>query len=102
MKTLLIFTAGALLACSALAQGDFSTRAVHRNVIPPPSGAEREGSLQRGFRLGNPLQLLNPFAPRRYGSGTDFLVPRDQDSGLRRRDTSREYPVGVRLVTITF
>ncbi|HEX4086376.1 MAG TPA: hypothetical protein VHY22_15785 [Chthoniobacteraceae bacterium] len=103
-KTLLILAASALIAGPALAQGDnISTTAMRRNTLPPVSREQSEGALQRGFRLGNPLEMLNPLAPARYGRGTDFTVERQyHDQTLRPRDRSRTYISGVRLLSFTF
>lgn len=103
MKTLLIFAAGALLAGSAFGQGRIAAPSVPRHALPPVSAAARtEGGIQRGFRLGNPAQMFNPFAPARYGDGREFVTPRGEDQGLRPRDTSRPYPIGLRLFSIAF
>ena len=103
MKKLIIFAACAILAGSALGQGNITAPTVRRNALPPVnSAAQSEGSLQRGVRLGSPLQMFNPFAPREYGDGRDFVAPRDQDPGLRPRDRSRAFPIGLRLVSIAF
>jgi len=105
MKTVIILATGVLLAGSCLGQGNISVSApaVRRNTLPPVAPApQAEGSLQRGVRVGNPLQIINPFAPAVYGDGRAFLAPRYQDSGLRPRDTSRSFPVGLRLFSIGF
>jgi len=102
MKTLMIFAACAVLAGSALAQGDISAPTVQRRTLPPvSSAAQSEGSVQRGVRLGNVLQLLNPFAPVEYGSGQGFVTPREEE-GARHRDRSGPSPVGLRLFSIAF
>ena len=104
MKKLVIFAGIALLAGSALAQGDIRTPVVRRQALPPVNrAAETEGGLQRGVRVGNPLQMLNPFAPAEYGDGTDFVTVRDEGpSTLRQHDRSRTHPVGLRLFSIAF
>ena len=104
MKTLIIFAAGALLAASALAQGDnISAPAVQRRTLPPPnSAAQSEGSLQRGARLGNPLQMFSPFAPARYGDGREFVTERYTDRALQPRDRSRPFPIVLRLFSVSF
>jgi hypothetical protein len=103
MKTLFIFAAGAFLAGSALAQGTISAPNVHRNAVPPVNrSAQYEGSLQRGVRLGNPAQLVNPWAPAEYGDGHEFVTPRGEDTGLRPRDRSRNFPIALRLFSVAF
>lgn len=101
MKKLLIFAAGAFLAGSALAQSKIAAPTVRREALPPVSPASQsEGSLQRGVRLGNPLQMFNPFAPSRYGDGHEFVTPRNANQGLRPRDNP--HSVGLRLFSIAF
>ena len=103
MKTLAIFAAGMLVTGAALAQGSISAPRVRREALPPINrAAESEGSLQRGVRLGNPLQMFNPLAPAEYGDGREFLTPRGEDQGLRPRDRSSSFPIGLRLFTISF
>ncbi|HEY2125506.1 MAG TPA: hypothetical protein VGG94_08605 [Chthoniobacterales bacterium] len=39
---------------------------------PPVSqGRDVQGAIPRGFRGGNPLQMVNPKAPARYGTWVD-------------------------------
>jgi hypothetical protein len=39
------------------------------NTTPPiTKGGEVRGAIPRGFRGGNPLQMLNPKAPAKYGT----------------------------------
>jgi hypothetical protein len=104
MKTLLNFAAaGALLTTAALGQGRISAPIVHRQALPPVNAAaQSEGGLQRGVRLGNPVAMFSPFAPAEYGDGRDFVTERGQDPGIRPRDRSRNFPIGLRLFTIAF
>jgi hypothetical protein len=103
MKTLLIFAAGAFLAGSAFGQGNnISAPVVRRTALPPVNpAAVSEGGIQRGFRVGNPIQMFNPVAPREYGEGRDLVVTRDVGSTLPH-DRARAYPIGLRLFTIAF
>lgn len=41
---------------------------------PPISKRDVDGVIPRAFRGGNPLQMLNPRAPRRYGTSQDAVV----------------------------
>jgi hypothetical protein len=103
MKTLLFSTAtAALLVGSAFAQSTISAPNVHRHTYAPATHFESEGALQRGVRVGNPVQMVNPAAPAEYGDGRDFVTDRDQDPGLRPNDTSRPFPIGLRLFSIRF
>ena len=38
-----------------------------------------DGAVPRAVRLGNPLQMLNPYAPREYGEGDEFVSYTDRD-----------------------
>lgn len=105
MKKLVAITllTGALGAASLQAQ-DFRAPATHRRSYAPINPSERtEGSLQRGVRLGNPAQMINPFAPAEYGSGQEFVQPRQyHEQALRPHDRSREFPIGLRFFSIAF
>jgi len=103
MKKLFIFGAGLVLAGSAFAQGTISAPTVRRNALPPVNPpAQYEGSLQRGVRLGNPAQMFSPFAPAEYGEGREYVTPRGEDTGLRPRDRSRNFPIALRLFSVAF
>ena len=58
---------------------------------PPPLKAENGGVLVRAAQ-GNPLQMLNPKAPAKYGKAEDS-VELDRDTGKWR---------GIKLFTINF
>lgn len=52
-------------------------------VERPPAPIVRhavDGALPRGVRGGNPIQLLNPRAPRRYYGAPNDTVTYDQDN----------------------
>src|SRR4051812_26760257 len=78
MKTILSLCLVVFLAGSAFAQepkkSSFSAHgkpaaAVRANKEPAPlRRSEVVGALPRGFRGGNPLQMLNPKAPAKYGN----------------------------------
>jgi hypothetical protein len=40
------------------------------------------GILYRAYRADNPLQLINPFAPREYGQSAAAELPRDRITGV--------------------
>ncbi len=120
-KFLLTIGACALLAGSALAQGNapqannanaattdnganISAPVVPRHALPPITPGPGEGAIQRGVRLGNPLQLINPMAPSEYGSGRDFVVYRAQggSSHTRHADRPADAPVAWKLFSFTF
>ena len=104
MKKLL--TALVLAAAGAAAYGqDFSApiRRVPQATTPPLiNRTTREGGLQRGMRMGNPAQMLNPLAPREYGTGAEFVEYRQNDPFLRPRDPGREHPIALRLFSFEF
>jgi hypothetical protein len=41
----------------------------------------KEGSVQLAIRTGKPLQLLNPMAPARYGTGEEHTSHEPKDPG---------------------
>lgn len=46
-------------------------------VRPPPSLSETrdvQGAVPRGVRGGNPLQMLNPLAPAKYGIAAQSVI----------------------------
>ena len=53
-----------------------------------------DGVVVRAIRSGNPLQMINPFAPASYGDGHD----------VTRREPSDPYqrPDGIKLATVEF
>jgi hypothetical protein len=77
MKTLTMSILLAL-AVSASAQTFTTTTKTKKQTkqAPPPPISQREpqGTLQRGARGGNVLQMVNPKAPAKYGTSADSLV----------------------------
>ncbi len=53
-----------------------------------------DGSVPRAVRSGNPLQMINPFAPAAYGDGHD-VTRHDPDDPYQRAE-------GLKLVSIEF
>jgi hypothetical protein len=102
MKTPAIVSLVVALASSALAQ-DFSTtlprqpRGDENFVIEQPRGG---GVLQRAARSRNPVQMINPRAPRAYGDARDLLVY-DQNQPSTR-ETLRPRPIAVTLFSFEF
>jgi hypothetical protein len=68
-------------------------------VIQPRHG---EGSVQWAFRLGNPLQAINPFAPAEYGDGSDFVLVYDEYDPSQRTPPGKAQGHGVKLFGFTF
>ena len=72
---LLIMTAVAAMAAPATLTAPIRSRAVRKPAPPPPIYRERvEGVVPRAVRGGNPLQMLNPNAPARYGTAEQSVV----------------------------
>jgi hypothetical protein len=69
-------------------------RRVRPTPTPPPvRKTETDGVLPRAFqRGGNPLQMLNPMAPAKYGTSEDNVVL-DPETGKWK---------GIKLFTIYF
>ena len=84
-----------MIASLALAQPQkktFVARGKARPAPPPPVKKETvEGVLPRAAR-GNPLQMLNPKAPAKYGTAEESVVL-DPDTGKWK---------GIKLFTINF
>ncbi len=55
---------------------------VERETIPPVTRGEA-GAIPRATRGGNPLQILNPRAPRRYFGHPNDTVTYDQENPSR-------------------
>jgi hypothetical protein len=105
MKTLTLFAATALLAGAALAQGNnvnLAAPTVQRHALPPSNPADTEGAVQRGVRLGNPAQLINPVAPQRYGDGRQFVVAHDEALGVQPQERARTNPVALKFFSFSF
>ena len=66
------------LATTASAQtfrAPASKRAIRQEAPPPPVYRENvQGVVPRGVRGGNPLQMLNPNAPAKYGTAAQSVV----------------------------
>jgi hypothetical protein len=53
---------------------------VKKKTPPPLQREDVQGAIPRGFRGGNPLQMLNPRAPAKYGTAEQNVVL-DPDTG---------------------
>jgi hypothetical protein len=62
-----------------------------RSVVP--LNRERSGVIPRAIRGGNPLQLLNPFAPLKYGTAEENVVLDPEEPGRGE---------GVKLLSFSF
>ena len=80
MKTFLIL--GLLLAAMTVSVSAQSFTApapgqqIQRKKAPPPPISRRDvtGVIPRAIRGGNPLQMLNPRAPARYGTAAESVL----------------------------
>ena len=59
-----------------------------------PQGTRIDGGVTRTVRSRNPLQMVNPFAPKEYGDGTD-VTRREPEDPFQR-------PEGLRLFAVEF
>jgi hypothetical protein len=72
---LLIMTAVAATAAPQTLTAPIRATAVRKPAPPPPIYRENvQGVVPRAFRGGNPLQMLNPNAPARYGTAEQSVV----------------------------
>ena|ERR1700730_663858 len=81
MKKLLTFGILAMaLAANAQPQEQGLRAPAHRKKaaktekVTPLDKEEAQGVIPRAIRGGNPLQMLNPKAPAKYGTGFDSLA----------------------------
>jgi hypothetical protein len=102
-KTLLILSLAVCAAVTARANDLNLSQtqrglAVSRKVNVQP---RNEGAIQRGVRNGNILQLINPFAPREYGDGSDFVYF-DENDISQHTPAGRPIGKGIKLFGFTF
>jgi hypothetical protein len=57
-----------------------TTKQRHRPA-PPISRREVDGVIPRAIRGGNPLQMFNPNAPRKYGTSQEAVTVDPRDPG---------------------
>ena len=86
MKKLFAIVGLTLIASAAFAQtytAPVAPRKVTRPQKPPPPLPAREpgGVIPRAVRGGNPLQMLNPRAPARYGTAQQSVTVKPEDPG---------------------
>jgi hypothetical protein len=88
MKTYLIATLLFVAAISPVAAETFTApaqpKAHPRAGAPISRKTEVDGVIPRAIRGGNPLQMLNPRAPRKYGTSQE-AVSYDQDEPSKWR-----------------
>lgn len=67
------------------------------NIVPKPGPG---GAIVDGVRKGNPLQLINPLAPREYGTGEEYIYHSSEaDPGEAATCTppNRKRALGIKL-----
>ena len=99
MKRFLIYSCACLMMSAGVAFAQQFTTTPRAVPQPQPSGpAVEQNSNSSWFKkfmaAPNKLQLLNPFAPRQYGSGEQVVVANPQDP--------KERPYAVRLISFEF
>jgi hypothetical protein len=91
--TLLILIAFAATAGAQTFRAPVKKKKVKAPSPPPIQGQNVEGVLPRAFQPGgNPLQMLNPKAPAKYGTAEESVVL-DPETGKWK---------GIKLFTINF
>lgn len=85
ISALLIMTATAVFAApqtyTAPTKPKRTVKSTVKKKTPPPLEREDvQGAIPRGVRGGNPLQMLNPMAPAKYGTAQQNVVI-DPDTG---------------------
>jgi len=69
--------AGSTLAYGQTYHSPIGKQQPVRAIATPPPVTERvntDGAVPRGIRGGNPLQMLNPLAPARYGTSAQGVI----------------------------
>jgi hypothetical protein len=99
MKRFLIYGCASLMmsAGAAFAQQFTTTPRVVPQPQPSRPAVEQNSNsswYKKFMAAPNKLQLLNPFAPRQYGSGEQVVVANPQDP--------KERPYAVRLISFEF
>src|SRR5437660_5321103 len=102
-KSLLVLSL--LAAASPLFAQDFVAPVAPHKHVPPPARVRPpvpfEGAIPRGFHSGHPLQMLNPFAPKEYGSGAE-LVYHEESDPFQRPPPKTPRAQGIKLFVIEF
>jgi hypothetical protein len=96
-----IFLLVALSASTAMAQEFIKERPVAPQPEPPRPAIEQNSNttIVQKFRAApNKFQLINPFAPREYGSGEQVVVADAADPNPKEK----EKPKFWRVFSITF
>ena len=98
MKKALLIVSLVFVGSSLWAQ-DFTARPHHVTQNNGPKVAPQapvEGVVQRMFRSENPLQLINPFASREHGDGSQYVYY-DSHDNFQHGQGREEHPKGIKL-----
>ncbi len=98
MKKLFVVTIFFSVAASAAFAQSFSApmqkkKAVKVKPPPPITARDISGVIPRAIRGGNPVQMLNPRAPAKYGTAAQSVLLKPDGSGKWN---------GIKLFTIYF
>lgn len=63
-------------------------------------GSRTGGVVPRALRSGNPLQLINPFAPAKYGNGSNMTMSAVEQGVTTPGDTER--PISLKIFSWEF
>jgi hypothetical protein len=63
-------------------------------------GSRTGGVVPRAIRSGNPLELINPFAPARYGNGSNMTMSATAPGSSRSQDYER--PIAIKVFSYEF
>ena len=109
MKSIRILAVLGLLAYSAAAFAedivfvkpliDPKTKKIVKPEEPKiDEGSRTGGVVPRALRSGNPLQLINPFAPAKYGNGTNMTMSAAEPGSSQ----AYERPIAIKVFSYEF
>lgn len=84
IATLLIASASTPSLAETFTAPVNQTKAHPRPAPPISKRTQVDGVIPRAFRGGNPLQMLNPRAPRKYGTSQEAILYDQDDPGRWR------------------
>jgi hypothetical protein len=73
IAALLIAAAATPVAAAETFVAPVTPKKQRERPVPPISKRDVDGVIPRAVRGGNPLQMLNPRAPRKYGTSQDAV-----------------------------
>lgn len=103
MKTTFLILA--FVVCATIARADDLRLSQTQRPHPAPRkvapAKPSEGSVQRAAHNGNVLQLINPFAPKEYGDGSEF-VSYEEEHTSQTKTAGRRVGGGLKLFGFSF